>query len=104
MVGYARRLDVTRFAVLGVGSTLDVSVDGIKLVVHEPIPERSRLELELVLDGRDARIAEARVLRVSSRPDGAYEVAARFEKADHGSRSAIASYVNDRTAQGRKAA
>jgi hypothetical protein len=104
LVGYARRLDVRRFAVLGVGSTIDVSVDGIKLLVHESIPEHSRLELELVLDGHDARIEEARVLRVTARPDGAYEVAARFEKTTHGSRAAIATYVQARAAQKRHAA
>src|SRR5688572_8688912 len=104
LVGYARRLDVTRFAVLGIGSTLDVSAEGIKLRVHEAIPERSRVELELVLGGRAARIDEARVLRVASRLDGSYEVALQFERASHASRAAIASYVQEIKARSARAA
>jgi hypothetical protein len=98
LVGYARRLDVNRFAILGVGSTLDVSSGGIRFVAHEAIPERSRLELEIVLDGRPASIEEARVLRVTPRRDGSYEIAARIELASHASRAVIAGYVGERRA------
>lgn len=104
LVGYARRLDVTRFAVLGVGSTLDISTGGIRLLVHEAIPEHSRLELELVLDGAAVSIREARVLRITPREDGAYELAARFEQATHPARATIASYVDQRLPEKRRAA
>jgi hypothetical protein len=104
LAGYARRLDVNRFAVLGIGTTLDVSVDGIRLLAHEAIPERSRLEIDVVLDGRQARIEEARVLRCTSRTDGTYEVAARFERIPHASRVAIAAYVAENAARSARAA
>lgn len=103
-MGYARRLDVTRFAYLGVGATLDLSRDGIRFVAHEGIPERSRLELELVLDGRPARVDEARVLRVSALRDGTYEIAAHFERVAHGSQRTISSYVEERRSENRSAA
>lgn len=103
-MGYARRLDAARFAVLGVGATLDVSTGGLKLIVHEAIPERSRLELELVLDGRPARIEEARVLRVTARRDETYEIATRFERVSHDTRATIAAYVMARSAARRAAA
>ena len=104
LVGYARRLDVARFAVLGIGTTLDISTGGIKVLVHETLPERSRLEIELVLDGRPARIDEARVLRVAARRDGTYEVAARFERASDEARRTIAIYVGERVDARRSAA
>jgi hypothetical protein len=95
-MGYARRLDVARFAILGVGTTIDISTGGIRFTAHEMLFERARVELELVLDGRPARIEEARVLRVASRRDGTFEVAARFEEAGHASRSTIAAFVEER--------
>lgn len=79
MLGYARRLDHACFAVLGVGSALDLSRAGLRFVAYEAIPEGSRLDLELVLDGRPARVSGCRVVRVASRTAGSYEVAVEFE-------------------------
>lgn len=103
-MGYARRLDVTRFAILGVGTTIDISSSGIRFVAHETLFQRARLEIDLVLDGRPARITEARVLRVAQRRDGTFEVAARFEEASHSARSTIAAFVEERFMERRPAA
>jgi hypothetical protein len=99
LVGYARRLDVRRFALLGVGTTIDVSEAGIRLIVHEAVLDRSRLELQLVLGGRPARIDEARVVRVKALPGGLYEVGARFEQVSRKTRATIAEYVEDNLAR-----
>jgi len=99
LVGYARRLDVKRFALLGVGTTIDVSETGIRLIVHEAVLDRSRLELQLVLGGRPARIEEARVVRVKALQNGLYEIGARFDQASRKARATIAEYVEDHLAR-----
>jgi hypothetical protein len=104
MLGYARRLDRVRFAVLGIGSTIDLSTLGLRFLAYELIPEESRLELSLVLDGRPARVADARVVRVSSRADGSHEVAVEFAEIEPIAAAAIDAYVRDRLAASQRLA
>jgi len=103
-VGYARRLDVERFAVLGIGSSIDVSMGGARLLVHETVPLRSRLELNLVLDGREACIDTARVVRAEAVHEGAHEIAVQFEQLSRRAAAAIAAFVDARLLEKRSVA
>ena len=106
-MGYARRLGPSaekRFSLLGIAATVDVSADGIRFLAHDIIPERSWLELEVVLDGWAARVEQARVVRVASRRDGTFDVAAHFEQCSETARGTIMGYVAERLVERRSAA
>jgi hypothetical protein len=96
MLGYARRLDHARFAVLGIGATVDVSCCGLRFLAFEAVPTKGRLDIQLVLDGRMARIRNARVVRTQARGDRTYEVAVEFLEADPETRAAIDGFVRER--------
>jgi hypothetical protein len=98
MLGYARRIDSQRFSFLGIGSTVDISAGGLRFVAYELIPERAELEIELVLDGRPARIDGACVLRSLSQVDGTCEIAVSFEVLSLGARRTILAFIADRNA------
>jgi hypothetical protein len=104
LLGYARKLDHQRFAILGIGSSLDVSASGVRFVAHEAIPIDSRVELELVLDGRAAHVDDARVVRVAALRGGSYEVAVTFEKITPLAREVIRAHVDERIASQRRQA
>lgn len=97
MLGYARRLDHGCFAVLGIGSALDVSRSGVRFVAYEAILEDSQLELQLSLDGRPARVAVGRVVRVESRGNGSFEVAVEFVELDPLARATLDRFVTAHT-------
>ncbi len=104
LLGYARKLEHQKFAILGIGSSLDISASGARFVAHEAIPIDGRVEIELVLDGRPARVEDARVVRVAALRGGSYEVAVTFDKITPFSRETIRAFVDERLTQQRKKA